>query len=162
MRANPYVQAVYKRSALPSQARAVLAALASHCDGDGYAWPSVGMLADYVGMSERTVRRSIVMASAAGELTRTVRRGRGITNLYHVKLPPVDKSTKNRTETALKPDTGGHKTGQSGSKNRSAVAGRRYRECTEKGPDLFSVPVDDALPDRIRDIRAGLTRKRPA
>ena len=98
MRTNPYVEAVYERSTLASGPRAVLAALANHCDADGYAFPAVGRIAQLCAVSERSVRRAFAAAEALGEIERTVGGGRGITSLYRITLRPVDN--------LLNPDTG--------------------------------------------------------
>ena len=53
---------------LPKTDRLVVLAIAAHTNKAGDAWPSVATIAEYVGVSERTVQRALARLVAAGRL----------------------------------------------------------------------------------------------
>lgn len=59
---------------MPPSAKAVLMSLADQANADGVSWPSVGSLAEYTCLSERTVQRSLRELQDAGFVTWRMRR----------------------------------------------------------------------------------------
>ncbi|MFG3709470.1 helix-turn-helix domain-containing protein [Micromonospora sp. NPDC047730] len=79
--------------------RLVVLAIAAHADRSGDAWPSVATIADYVGVSERTVQRSLARLVQAGRLV--VRQVAGIvTRVYRLVVDGVSSAIKGVTSGA--------------------------------------------------------------
>lgn len=73
--------------------RLVVLAIAAHTNSAGDAWPSVQTIADYVGVSERTVQRSLARLITAGRLA--VRKVAGIvTRVYRIVVEGVTSAVK--------------------------------------------------------------------
>lgn len=78
-------QALLASADLPKNDRLVLIAIAAHANREGGAWPSVATIAQYVGVSERTVQRALARLVQAGRLL--VRRVAGIaTRVYRIVI----------------------------------------------------------------------------
>jgi DNA-binding transcriptional MocR family regulator len=77
-----------------------------HHDGLGYAFPSLGYLAQKLRVSVRTIQRHLGKLEAMGELIVARVRGRGLNNRYYLKLlgfepPPEKKVTRWQTLKAI-------------------------------------------------------------
>ncbi|WIM94267.1 helix-turn-helix domain-containing protein [Actinoplanes oblitus] len=90
--------------------RAVLVTVAAHGNGMGDAFPSVATIADYVGVSERTVSRVLAKLVALGRLVARIRKG--ATTVYRLTVEAINRVVKPRqneatppTDQATTPDT---------------------------------------------------------
>lgn len=73
--------------------RLVVLAIAAHTNSAGDAWPSVATIAEYVGVSERTVQRALARLVQAGRLV--VRQVAGIvTRVYRLVVDGVTSTIK--------------------------------------------------------------------
>ncbi|MFI6819704.1 helix-turn-helix domain-containing protein [Micromonospora sp. NPDC050187] len=73
--------------------RLVVLAIAAHADTTGDAWPSVQTIADYVGVSERTVQRSLARLVNLGRLVWRHVAGRA-TRTYRIVIDGVSSAIK--------------------------------------------------------------------
>lgn len=77
--------------------RLVVLAIAAHTNTSGDAWPSVATIAEYVGVSERTVQRCLARLVQAGRLA--VRRVAGIaTRVYRLVVDGVTSAAQRVTK----------------------------------------------------------------
>ncbi|MFI2663757.1 helix-turn-helix domain-containing protein [Micromonospora carbonacea] len=79
--------------------RLVVLAIAAHTNSAGDAWPAVGTIAEYVGVSERTVQRALARLVQAGRLA--VRQVAGIaTRVYRILSETVAAAVERVTSAA--------------------------------------------------------------
>ncbi|MEU4781867.1 helix-turn-helix domain-containing protein [Micromonospora sp. NPDC023633] len=79
--------------------RLVVLAIAAHTNTAGDAWPAVATIAEYVGVSERTVQRALARLVQAGRLA--VRQVAGIvTRVYRLVVDGVSSAIKGVTSGA--------------------------------------------------------------
>lgn len=79
--------------------RLVVLAIAAHTNQAGDAWPAVATIAEYVGVSERTVQRALARLVQAGRLA--VRHVAGIvTRVYRLVVNGVTSTIKGVTDRA--------------------------------------------------------------
>ncbi|MEV1328913.1 helix-turn-helix domain-containing protein [Micromonospora costi] len=88
--------------------RLVLVAIAAHTNREGQAWPSVATIAEYSGVSPRTVHRVLARLVAVGRLV--VSKVSGIaSNVYRLVVDAVTNTgpdTANRAPEAANPEVG--------------------------------------------------------
>ncbi|MFI7281697.1 helix-turn-helix domain-containing protein [Micromonospora chersina] len=116
--------------------RLVLVAIAAHTNRDGLAWPSVGTIAEYAGVSARTVQRALAKLVQLGRLA--VRQVATIaTRVYRLVVETVTPGGDNQgpgvTKTAAKGDSQDvTRSGNTNEKNNRASA-RDWRRFIPKG-----------------------------
>jgi len=90
---QPVKQALLATKDLGRTDRLVVLAIAAHTNAAGDAWPSVATIAEYVGVSERTVQRALARLIQAGRLA--VRQVAGIvTRVYRLVVDGVTSAIK--------------------------------------------------------------------
>lgn len=98
---QPVKQALLASRDLRGTDRLVVLAIAAHTNQAGDAWPAVATIADYVGVSERTVQRALVRLVQAGRLA--VRQVAGIvTRVYRLVIDEVTSAIKGVTSAAAR------------------------------------------------------------
>lgn len=92
-------QAMLATKDLRGTDRLVAIAIAAHANSSGNAWPSVATIAEYVGVSERTVQRTLAKLVAAGRLV--VKQVAGIvTRVYRLVVEGVTSAARGVTSGA--------------------------------------------------------------
>ena len=78
-------------------AKSVLLALADYANDEGGCWPSMGRMADEIGVTRVTVVRAVQTLEAAGYVKVESQRGRGNTNAYQINVSRVYTPALNDT-----------------------------------------------------------------
>lgn len=100
------ITTVLNKSKLKGSARLVMVIIAEHVNVDGWAWPSIGRIAEKAALSVRQAKRAINECVRSGELAVVRGGGRKICNRYAVTLngdtgDTVSMRSKGDTEDTL-------------------------------------------------------------